>query len=329
MAAALRGPGRPKSEAAADSDRRPPILFWLPIALLPTLVWLFVLPIQAATGPPFLDWDIYRHGFDLWRSTGTPYEVLPPGWDPFVMHPYLYPPTSWPLMLVAIALPAAAAGLGALPLLLRPPRLRLVPVSAVLLILGLGTALYLGNVNLFVAGLIVAAFRPGRSGGLAFGALVGIKLYPIVLLPLLWADRTRLRWALAVIAVLLVSGTLFFGIAGWRDFLTTLLNEGPHPDISFNPFTDLGLVRLLPSGLIVLAGLAIRSPTVTLVGATWASGVVTWHYLITFAAALAVEPPLSETRRHAALLPATIAALRARLLGRPTAQLPSDAPSNS
>ena len=43
-----------------------------------------------------------------------------------------------------------------------------------------------------------------------------------------------------------------------------------------------------------------------MVGATWASGVVTNHYLITFAAALAVEPRFRESLRHARLLPATI-----------------------
>ena len=89
------------------APRRPPLWFWLPIAVLPTLIWLFVLPFQRETGPPFLDWNIYLHGFDLWRSTGTPYEVLPPGWDPYTTYPYLYPPSSWPLMLLAAALPPA------------------------------------------------------------------------------------------------------------------------------------------------------------------------------------------------------------------------------
>jgi hypothetical protein len=313
-----------RSSAAdvASDDRRPPLLFWLPIAILPTLVWLFVLPFQQATGPAFLDWNIYRHGFDLWRGTGSPYEVLPPGWNPFTTFPYLYPPTSWPLMLLAVALPPVAAGLGALPLLLRPPRLLLVPVSAALLIMGFGTALYLGNVNLIVAGLIICSFLPGRWGGLAFGALVGIKLYPIVLLPLLWADRTRLRWAVGTIGVLLASGTLLFGLTGWHDFLTTLLNEGPHPDLSWNPLATLGIARVLPAGLIALAGLALRSPTLTLLGATWASGVVTNHYLITFAAALAVEPPLRRTLRHAAAL---VAWRRARPPRRPVTGRPSAA----
>jgi hypothetical protein len=324
----FRGP-RPAGAASATPDgaRRPPLLFWLPIALLPTAAWLFILPLQSATGPPFLDWNIYRHGFDLWRSAGSPYELLPAGWNPYTTFPYLYPPTSWPLMLIAVALPPLAAGLGALPLLLRAPRLALIPVSAVLLTLGLGPALYLGNVNLLVAGLIVASFLPGRWGGTAFGALVAIKLYPIVLLPLLWADRSRLRWSLAVIAVLLISGTVLFGLGGWRDFLTTLLNEGPHPDISWNPFTNLGLARLLPAGLIVLGGLAVRSPTLTLVGATWASGVVTNHYLITFAAALAVEPRFRQTLRRAAGLWQAVLVRPARLA--PATSAAPDPASNS
>ena len=91
-------------------DRRPPLLFWLPVVLLPAFFWLFVLPIQASTGPPFLDWNIYRHGFDLWRSSGSPYELLPPGWDPYHTYPYLYPPTSWPLMVLAVLLPPTVVG---------------------------------------------------------------------------------------------------------------------------------------------------------------------------------------------------------------------------
>ena len=157
---------RSPSDTLDSDDRRPPLLFWLPIAVVPTLIWLFVLPLQRATGPAFLDWNIYRHGFDLWRATGSPYELLPPGWNPYTTYPYLYPPSSWPLMLLAVALPPVAAGLGALPLLLRPPRLLVVPISAALLILGAGTALYLGNVNLIVAGLIICSFLPGRWGGL-------------------------------------------------------------------------------------------------------------------------------------------------------------------
>ena len=272
-----------------------PLWFWLPIFIGPTLVWLFVLPFQRETGPPFLDWNNYRTGLDLWQSVGTPFVVLPPNWDPFILHPYLYPPTSWPVMFLAAALPPGAAAIGVVPLVLRRPQLILVPVAALLLALGLGPALYLGNVNLIVAGLIVLSFLPGRWGGLAFGALVAIKLYPIVLLPLLWGDRTRVRWFVATLGALAVTGTLFFGIQGWLDFATTLLREGPNPDISWNPFTSMGIARILPAGVIVLVGLGLRSPTVVLIGATWTSGVVTNHYLVTFAAVLAVEPPLRET----------------------------------
>ncbi|HVA86893.1 MAG TPA: hypothetical protein VNF73_11340, partial [Candidatus Saccharimonadales bacterium] len=78
------GTRTPRSEPALrrsdpDSDRSTtdpwsgvPLWFWLPIAVVPALLWLFVLPFQFETGPPFLDWNIYRAGMDLWRSTGTP-----------------------------------------------------------------------------------------------------------------------------------------------------------------------------------------------------------------------------------------------------------------
>ena len=62
--------------------------------------------------------------------------------------------------------------------------------------------------------------------------------------------------------------------------------------MSLNPFAGLGLARLVPAGVLVLVGLRLRSPTLTLLGATFATGVVTRHYLVTFAAMLAVEPML-------------------------------------
>ena len=52
---------RPADPAApAPAPARVPIWFWVPAALLPALAWLFLLPFQSATGPPFLDWNIYR-----------------------------------------------------------------------------------------------------------------------------------------------------------------------------------------------------------------------------------------------------------------------------
>ncbi len=267
---------------------RAQVRFWLPVAVVATGAW-WLIPDKIDVGPGF-DWQIYADGFRSWMQTGTPYTVPAQGWDPCREYPYLYPPTSWPLLPLAAALPYWLTAVGAVPLLLRPPAFVLVPVSAVLLFLGLGPAIYLANVNVLIAGLLILAFAPGRVGGVALAAAVAIKGYPIVLLPFLWRDRGRLTWFAGTLGVLAVSGTILFGIAGWTDFLTTLLRQGPHCDVSLNPFAGLGLARLVPAGVLVLAGLRLRSPTLTLLGATFATGVVTRHYLITFAAMLAVEP---------------------------------------
>lgn len=66
-----------------------------------------------------------------------------------------------------------------------PPRLGLIPIAAVFLFIGLGAALWLGNVNVLILGLLSLAFRPGRVGGIALALAVAIKRYPLVLLPLL------------------------------------------------------------------------------------------------------------------------------------------------
>lgn len=266
------------------------IAFWIPVAIVATAAW-WLIPDKIDVGPGF-DWQIYADGFRTWMQTGTPYAVPAPGWDPCREYPYLYPPTSWPLLPLAAAFPYWVTALGAVPVLLRPPAFVLVPVSAVLLFLGLGPAIYLANINVIIAGLLILAFMPGRVGGLALAAVVAIKGYPIVLLPFLWRDRRRLTWFAGTLGVLAVSGTILFGPSGWTDFLTTLLRQGPHCDVSLNPFAGLGLARLVPAGVLVLVGLRLRSPTLTLLGATFATGVVTRHYLVTFAAMLAVEPML-------------------------------------
>lgn len=264
------------------------VLFWLPVALLATAAWWLV-P-DKIDAPPGFDWQIYADGFRQWMASGTPYTVPAPGWDPCREYPYLYPPTSWPLLPLAATVPYWFTAVGALPLLLRPPAFVLVPISAVLLFLGLGPAIYLANVNVLVAGLLVLAFLPGRIGGLALAIAVAIKGYPIVLLPFLWSDRVRLTWFAVSLAILAVSGTILFGLNGWLDFATTLLRQGPHCDVSLNPFAGLGLARLAPAAALALVGLRVGSPTLTLLGATFATGVVTRHYLVTFAAMLAVEP---------------------------------------
>jgi hypothetical protein len=264
------------------------VTFWLPLAILATAAWWLV-PDKIDALPGF-DWQIYAAGFRQWMATGTPYTVPALGWDPCREYPYLYPPTSWPLLPLAAIVPYWFTAIGALPLLLRPPAFVLVPISAVLLFLGLGPAIYLANVNVLVAGLLVLAFMPGRIGGSALAAAVAIKGYPIVLLPFLWSDRRRLTWFAGSLALLAVSGTILFGVGGWVDFATTLLRQGAHCDVSLNPFAGLGLARLGPAAALVLVGLGVRSPTLTLLGATFATGVVTRHYLVTLAAMLAIEP---------------------------------------
>lgn len=286
--------GRPSLPAPVRSAAG--VFPWILVVFVPAILWWSLLP--ATDEGLFLDWSIYRHGWDLWRSIGTPYELLAHAWNPCESYPYLYPPSSWLLMPVAAVVPPIAAWLGILPLLARPPRLRYWPIGAALLAFGLGPALYLGNVNLIVAGLLALSFLPGRAGGVAFGVVVAIKLYPLVLLPLLWGDRSRLRWFAATFGGLLASGTIFFGLAGWRDFATTLLNEGPHCGPTWNPLADLGVVRIVVAGCIALAGVALMSPTMAIVGTTWLSGVVTAHYLVTFAAALSQEPSIATTRNR-------------------------------
>ena len=208
------------------------------------------------------------------------------------MYPYLYPPTSWPLLLVAY-LPWPVVMLGLIPIALTPPRLGPAIPAVALFVVAVAHAVYLNNVNLVIAGLIVLAFRPGAVGGLALGAASAVKAYTVALLPLLWGDRTRLAWTLGVLAVLAVSGTVILGIGSWADFLTALLREGPYPpDMVFNPLTALGPGRIVAAVALTAAGIAVGSPTLTLLGATWVSAGTTIHYLLTFVAALCVEPPL-------------------------------------
>jgi hypothetical protein len=282
--------GRFREPRTADVLPRP---LWIAVALVPVGIWLLIVRVDSAS--LFLDWSIYSRGWVLWRTAGTPYEVLAGGWNPCLSFPYVYPPSSWPLMPLAAALPAPLVAIGVVPVLVRPPRLWFVPLAVFCLAIGFGTALYLGNVNALVAGLLVLSFVPGRVGGIAFGLVVGLKLYPIILLPLLWGDRTRLRWFAVTFGGLAASGTLLLGPRSWLDFATTLVNEGPHCGTTWNPLAILGPLHYAAAGGIAALGLLAGSPTLTIVGVTWLSGVVTGHYLMTFAAALCVEPALAVT----------------------------------
>lgn len=261
--------------------------FWIAVAVASTAAWFLVGSVNA---PPGFDWAIYGEAFRRWQETGSPYQVVPAGWDPCREFPYLYPPSSWPLLPLAAVLPYELIALAALPLLWVPPRFGLLPMAAILLFVGLGPGLYLANINVLVVGLLAISFRPGRVGGLALALAVALKGYPIVLLPFLWGDRTRLRWFALALAVLAASGTVLFGPGAWIDLAVTLLRQGSHCDVGLNPFAGLGWWRLVPAALIAIVGWRLRSPTLALLGATLGTGVVTRHYLPTMAATLPHEP---------------------------------------
>ncbi|TMD31900.1 MAG: DUF2029 domain-containing protein [Chloroflexi bacterium] len=204
---------------------------------------------------------------------------------------YTYPPTSWPLLLVSL-LPPAAVWIAVIPILARPPQRWLVPLSAGLLTVGLAVGISLGNVSVILAGLLALSFVPGAIGGVAFAGATALRLYPIVLLPFLWADRVRLRWFVGSFAVLLVTGTLLFGTAGWLDWALIVTRLSPSIGPSWNPFGPLGIARIVPALAVTAMGLIARSPTLTLLGATWVNGHVTDHYLATIAAVLPYEARL-------------------------------------
>lgn len=261
--------------------------FWIAVAVASSAAWFVV---GSVDGPAGFDWAIYGEAFRRWQESGSPYQSVAAGWDPCREFPYLYPPSSWPLLPLAAVLPYELLALGALPLLSAAPRFGLLPVAAILLFVGLGPGLYLANINVLVVGLLALSFRPGRVGGLALALAVALKAYPIVLLPFLWGDRTRLRWFALALAALAASGTVLFGPGAWADLGMTLLRQGPHCDVGLNPLAGLGWWRLVPAALIAIVGWRFRSPTLALLGATLGTGVVTRHYLPTMAATLPHEP---------------------------------------
>jgi hypothetical protein len=265
------------------------LMLWVPVALVPALVTLYLSP-AILVGP--LDWNLYREDLGYWLTRGSPYVVPAQTYSPYETYAYTYPPTSWPLLLVSI-LPPAFVWVAVIPLLARPPQIWLVPVSAALLSLGLAIGISLGNVSVLMAGLLVLSFQPGKIGGIAFAGVVALRLYPLVLLPFLWSDRVRLKWFVATFGVLLVSGTLLFGLTGWRDWMLIIARLSSDIGLSWNPFGWLGALRIVPAIGIAVLGLWLRSPTLTLLGATWINGHVTDHYLITIAAVLPFERKLS------------------------------------
>jgi len=283
--------------ATPGLDRSRLALLWLLAAFLPTVVRLALF---GAVGSYGFDWSIYHHGLELWASTGSPYQVPPPGWDPLAWTPYMYTPASWPL-LVATVLPAPITLLALLPIALTPPTFWLIPLGALFMLIGLGPGALSANVSLLVAGLLALSFRPGRLGGIAFACALAIRPYPLVLLPFLWGDRTRLRWFLATTAALVVSGTLLFGLGAWRDFVLTFLHESDTAP-SLSPFALLGPLRAIPALGVAFVGLLLRSPTITLAGATWLGGYVSPHYYVTLAATLPFERVCGREHAKCAVL---------------------------
>jgi hypothetical protein len=206
--------------------------------------------------------------------------------------PYLYPPMSWPLLLLTY-LPWPVLLLGLVPIALTPPRLGPAIPAFALFAIAVGPSIYYGNVNTLIAGLIVLAFRPGAVGGLALAAATALKVYPIALLPLVWGDRRRLFWTVGALVALAVSGTIVLGVGSWGDFLATFVGEAPTSTaMIFNPFVSLGPLRVVFAAALVVVGLAVGSPTLTLLGATWLSPLTNIKYLVMFAAALCIEPPI-------------------------------------
>lgn len=278
------GPEEVFTPGTLGVDRLRLTLLWVLAAFLPTVLRFALF---GSVGSYGFDWSIYRHGLELWVSTGSPYQVPPPGWDPLVWSPYMYTPASWSL-LIATVLPAPLTLLALVPIAMTPPLFWLIPLGALFMLVGLGPAALSANVSLLVAGLLVLSFRPGRLGGLAFACALAIRPYPLVLLPFLWGDRERLRWFLGVTAALAASGTLLFGLDGWRDFVLTFLHESDNAP-SLSPFALLGSWRVVPALGVAALGLRLRSPTITLAGATWLGGYVSPHYYVTLAATLPFE----------------------------------------
>ena len=282
-----------------------PLWLWLLVALGPA-VWLLYLSPLPPHGPEALDWYLYRSHAELWRTTGSPYELPPGPFSPFDALPYTYPPTSWPLLPLAAVVPPMAAWLAVIPILLTPPRLRLLPTAAFLLTIGLAFALWPTNVSLIAAGALSLAFRRGPIGGVAFAVSVALRPYPLLLLPFFLSDRRWLAAFAITLTALAVSGTLILGIQGWVDFaLINLRME--NLGRTWNPFGELGLARVVPALAVAAVGLRLRSVTLTMLGATWIAGHVTDHYLLVLAAVLPFERrwalPLTFRRESRAIRP--------------------------
>jgi hypothetical protein len=281
-------------------DRRVPARYWIPSVALIAACWL-VPALLFSIPSNHVDWLIYRDAATRWFTTGSPYESLGMNWNPNTQFPYIYPPSSWPLLLLASILPAPLLLAAYVPFLVQRPRLAFAPLVLAFLVFSFGPAFYWGNVNILVAALIVLTALPGAAGGVALAVAVALKGYPIVLLPLFWGDRRRTQAFLVTFVFLAAVGTVLFGPDSWIQWIRSVLGEGDmigqgNLTGAINPLLPLGSFRYVVAGLIAVAGLLVASPTLTIVGVTLLFQGVSVHYLLTFAAAALIEPALRGRR---------------------------------
>jgi hypothetical protein len=284
-------------------DRRVPARYWIPVVALIAACWL--VPAFLYSIPTnHVDWAIYGDAARRWLTTGSPYESLGMNWNPNTQFPYIYPPSSWPLLLLAMALPAPLLFAAYLPFAIQRPRLAFAPLAAVCLAFSFGPAFYWGNVNILVAALILLAPLPGIGGGVALALAVGLKGYPIVLLPFFWGDSRWTRSFVVTVVFLSAVGTVLFGPGSWVGWIQAVLGEGATVGTgnltgAINPLLPLGSAHYVVAIVIACVGLIVASPTLALVGVTLIFQGVSVHYLLTFAAAAMIEPALRG--RHVGL----------------------------
>jgi hypothetical protein len=281
-------------------DRRVPARYWIPSVALIAAFWI-VPAVLYSIPSNHVDWLIYGDAATRWFATGSPFEPLGMDWNPNTQFPYIYPPSSWPLLLLALILPAPLLLAAYVPFLVQRPRLAFAPLALAFLVFSFGPAFYWGNVNILVAALIVLTALPGAGGGVALAMAVALKGYPIVLLPLFWGDRRRTRAFLVTVVLLAAVGTVLFGPDSWLQWIRSVLGEGDmigqgNLTGPINPLLPLGSFRFVVAGLIAVAGLLVASPTLALVGVTLLFQGVSVHYLLTFAAAALIEPSLRSRR---------------------------------
>lgn len=281
----------PQERGHQRNETRTSMRSRLPWRAVPTWLWIALVAVPAAlrlaiSGSDwFPDWGLYHAASDLWFRTGSPYMSLPAGWSPTAIGPYLYSPASWPFLLVA-QLPGIVSVLAVVPILLSPPSWRLAPIAACLLAFGLSGALWLGNASLLVGALLVIALgRRGLVSGVAFAFAVALRPQPLLLLPFIAVDRPALRWFVATIVPLAVSGTLLLGLGSWEAWIRLVTTEA-NIGANISPWGWPGSIVALG---IALTGIRLRSVSIAMLGVTFVGGHVTLHYLVPLAAVMPFE----------------------------------------